>query len=106
MGSRSEEEAPTRRVCMLCSDDCPPLLPVQEGSDTEMSYKKWTPVPRKVKAAGNDDGDEDYDPKRETEKWSKEMLPCSSSRPNFTGHFLASIPVRLLSAFIAFISNL
>ena len=61
-----------------------------------MSYMKWTPVPRgKAKAAGNDDGDEDYDPKGEGEKWSKEMLPCKSSRPVFTGHLLASTPVRL-----------
>ena len=61
-----------------------------------MSYMKWTPVSRgKAKAAGNDDGDEDYDPKGEGEKWSKEMLPCKSSRPVFTGHLLTSTPVRL-----------
>ena len=70
----------------------------QEGSATEMSYKMWTPVPRgKAKAPGNDDdgGDEDYDPKGESEKWSKEMLPCASSRPVFTGRLVTSTPVRL-----------
>ena len=73
---------------------------MQKGSATEMSYSKWTPVPRgKAKAAGGEeDGDEDYDAKGE--KWSKEMLPCTSSRPDFMTLYLDGIPVRLITALI------
>lgn len=42
-------------------------------------------------AAGDDDGDEDYNSKGE--KWSKEMLPCVSSRPDFMILFLESMQV-------------
>ena len=61
-------------------------------------FKKWTPVPRgKAKAPGaDDDGDEDYDPKGgESEKWSKEMLPFQSSRPEFMALFLDSVQASL-----------
>ena len=69
---------------------CPVLN--KNGSATEMVYQKWTPVPRgKAKAQGDDDGDEDYDAKGE--KWSKEMLPCESSRPDFTALQLTSTQV-------------
>ena len=74
---------------------------MQKGSETEMSYRKWTPVPRKVKAkeGGNDDegDDEDHDA-AQTEKWCKEMLPCTSSRPDFTSLYLKSMPVPSLGA--------
>ena len=73
--------------------------PVQnkKGSETEMKSKKWTPVPRaaKAKAPGDDDDDEDYGTAT-TEKWSKEMLPFESSRPDFMELFLASLQVTLL----------
>jgi hypothetical protein len=59
-----------------------------------MKYKKWTPVPRgKAKATGGDDGDEDYDDAAKGEKWSKEILPCESSRPDFMLLLLESVPV-------------
>ena len=56
---------------------------------------KWTPVLRgKAKAANDDDGDDEYDPKSgETEKWSKEMLPFEASRPDFSALLLASVKV-------------
>ena len=73
------------------------LCPVQNklGSATEIASKKWTPVPRgmKAKATGDDDGDDDYDPKGDVEKWSKEMLPFESSRPEFIKLLLESIRV-------------
>ena len=67
------------------------------GSSVEMSYRKWTPVPRgKAKVATDDAGDEEYDPKGGGgEKWSREMLPCVSSRPDFLELFLESLPVRI-----------
>ena len=69
----------------------------KEGSATEVSSKKWTPVPRgKAKATNDDDGDEEYDPKGEAEKWSKEMLPFQSSRPDFVALFLTSLKVTAL----------
>jgi len=70
--------------------------PVQnkKGSETEISSKKWTPVPRsKAKTPGDDDGDDDYDPAAKGEKWSKEMLPFQSSRPEFMLLLLASVEV-------------
>ena len=73
------------------------LCPVQNklGSMTEIASKKWTPVPRgmKAKATGDDEGDDDYDPKGDVEKWSKEMLPFESSRPEFIKLLLESTRV-------------
>ena len=67
----------------------------KEGSATEVRSMKWTPVLRgKAKAANDDDGDDEYDPKSgETEKWSKEMLPFEASRPDFSALLLASVKV-------------
>jgi len=67
----------------------------KKGSATEVASKKWTPVPRsKAKGQGDDDGDEDYDTTT-TEKWSKEMLPFQSSRPEFVQLFVDSLQVCL-----------
>ena len=67
----------------------------KEGSATEVRSMKWTPVLRgKAKAANDDDGDDEYDPKSgEAEKWSKEMLPFEASRPDFSALLLASVKV-------------
>ena len=61
---------------------------------TEISSKKWTPVPRgKATGPADDDGDEEYDPNAKGEKYTKEMLPFKSSRPDFMTLFLGGIPV-------------
>eukprot|EP00966_Prymnesium_polylepis_P323798 7379934-Prymnesium_polylepis.1 len=71
---------------------CP--VQTKKGSETEIKSKKWTLVPRgKAKAAGDDDdGDEDYESK--PEKWTKEMLPFESSRPDFFSRRSRSPPAR------------
>ena len=91
-----------KKGCLKDKLACWAKCPVQnkKGSATEVNSKKWTPVPRgvKAKAPDDDDGDEDYDASK-TEKWSKEMLPFEASRPDFMSLQLESMQVATPASF-------
>ena len=81
---------------VLSSEASAPALTLSvdaDGSKHQLAVGAPASVPRgKAKAAGDDNGDDDYDAKGE--KWSKEMLPFEwCSRPAFTALQLASIQV-------------
>jgi len=62
-----------------------------------MSFRKWTLVPRGVAEGAADDGDEDYAAPSDTAgkaKYTREMLPCRSSRKDFVLFFLEGLPAR------------